>query len=219
TNKSGELPKPRGSFGGRLTSTEGFERWFRADNGVSQAIQTWEEIPRVLLVGDSELVNWRLSVFSEATDGKGTRHWVAWDSIPADFATVKGMGLSKIQTLFEFASECRKYFYTCGRIATGGGKDVPAVVVGQSAFYTSIMPIIAEFVVDHNDTNDADLRQYAARVRDTAVRGFDATSQPFLTPNRIANVARARNQFRRSVGTLFAKRFPELSSSEIKDAS
>lgn len=220
TSKSGPTTfKPRGSFGGRLTSTEGFERWFRADNGVSKATQNWQEIERILTPEDADLANWSLSVFSETTDGKGSRNWVAWDVMPLSFATAKGLKLTAIQTLFEFASECRRYFYTCGRTATGESKDVPAFIVGQSAFYSAIMPDIAKLADEFSKTGTADLREYAARVRTAACREFDATSRPFLTPSRVADVAKARDQFRRLVGSAFAERFSEPDSSATKEAS
>lgn len=226
-SKSGAIIlKPRGSFGGRLTSTEGFERWFRADNGVAKAIESWQTRERFLNPADADLPNWSLSVFSETTDGKGTRNWVAWDVMPADFATAKGIKLSAIQTLFGFASECRKYFYTCGRTATGESRDVPAFIVGQAAFYSSLMPVIAELVADFSmvqaeDSNASEegLRRYAQQIRDVARIEFDATSGPFLTPSRVADVARARAQFRRLTGAAFAKRFPSLESSTTKEVS
>lgn len=218
--KSGAIAvKPRGSFGGRLTSTEGFERWFRADNGVAKAIERWQVIERVRSPGDSDLSNWSLSVFSETTDGKGTRNWVAWDVIPADLATASGDKLGLIQTLFAFASKCRKHFYTCGGMATGESRDVPAFVVGQSAFYASIMPVIADLAAEFRDIETVDLRRYAIRILDAARSDFDATCRPFLTPSRVADVAQARYRFHQRTGDDFTKMFPGPNSTTAKEIS
>ncbi len=200
--------RPRGSFGTRLSSTEGFERWFRAGNGVSVAMQTWRAIPRVLVIEkEAEYADWTISMFSETTDGKGTRSWAAWDEMPAGFAAASGPALSAVQGLLAFADVCRRKFTMAGRTATGD-KEVPLAVTGQAAFYTNLMPLLTRLAdaVNHGET--VDLRTYAEQVTAIARSEFDTMTRPLIATSRVADVAAARSQFRRAVRSELHKLFP-----------
>lgn len=190
---------PRPSFGARLSSTEGFERWFRADNRVSEAVAEWQVLPRVLSVGSSDLLDWSFVLLSDNGDSYGTREWTAWDELPADFASATGGTLASVQALLQFAAECRTRFVHAGRIATGES-GVPALAVsGQVAFYTALMPVILALADDVHASRPIDMQEYSQRVARTAVVEFERATAPLLVPSRVADVARARAQFARLI--------------------
>lgn len=199
---------PRGSFGARLSSTEGFERWFRADNNISFAFNAWRNVRRVVSVSNRDEADWNVSMLSETTDGKGSRIWAAWDEMPLAFAGAEGATLSGIQELLAFASRCRGNFASCGRTATGDSKIPPLAVVGQAAFYTGLVPIISDFAAAVSTGEEPALRDVAEQIARLAVREFEVTTDPLLTPSRIAAVAKARADFRRFTYSAFRKSYP-----------
>lgn len=199
---------PRGSFEARLATTEGFAQWFRSDRGISEALGPWRSVPRVLTIPDSERHLWNLEVLSERTDGKGSREFAAWDSLPAAFAGAEGAALELIRALLDFAGKCRWAFLPAGRTATGESKSSPAIITGQAAFYSAIEPVIAALRSDLTDDTLRPSREYAQRVSDIAVIVFAATTEPLMTPRQIAAVAQARTEFRALVRSSFNKAYP-----------
>lgn len=199
---------PRGSFGTRLSSTEGFAQWFRAERGLRSALRRWYDLERVHSVADDERVRWRLSVLSETTDGKGSREWAAWDSLPAMFAGLEAAAWDATSALLDLAGRCRWAFVPAGRTASGESKDAPLVVTGQTALYASVQPVLLAFInaLHHGDLPDP--RVAAEQIVREAITCFAATTDPLLTPRSVSEVARARAEFARLTHSALNKSFP-----------
>lgn len=199
---------PRGAFGARLSTTEGFERWFRAENGISDALSRWSRPNRLINIADADKAKWRLSVFSDNGDPQGNREWASWDDVPADFAAADGNTLRAIQTIYAYASECRGSFSYAGRMATGSSR-IPAIAInGQASFYSALTSVTAQLEHDVSAGAEIELRRYSREVEVLANREFARATAPLLVPSRVPEVARARATFSRLIRKARNARFP-----------
>lgn len=216
TNAKGVVTElaPRGSFGTTLSSTEGFTHWFRADRGIEKAMATWKQVPRILEIDDADATSWDVALFSETTDGKGSRVWAAWDSLPALFVGAQGEVWNNVRLLLDFASQCRRAFLPAGRTATGESKEAPAIESGQAAFYTQILPILTEVAGAIAGGESPELRAYASQIASVARRNFETTTDPLLTPRQVTQVAKARAEYVRRVSAALNESYPILNQSE-----
>lgn len=189
----------RASFGARLISTEGFERWFRADNRVAEALSGWRALPRMLPVSDAATVDWSFALLSDNGDSYGTREWAAWDVLPADFASAGGGTLEAVQGVLKFAAECRSRFVPAARMATGQSGTPALAVTGQAAFYTAVMPLVLDVAADVHQGRPIDMDAYLRRVAATAISEFARATTSLMVPSRVADVARARADFARLI--------------------
>lgn len=207
--KGGDLV-PRGAFGARLRTTEGFERWFRAENGISEALTRWFATDRLLSVGSADKRDWLLSVFSDNGDPQGNRESASWDNVPADFAGAGGEELIAVQAMYGYAAECRGSFAYAGKLATGASRTPGVAINGQVAFYASLSAITVRLQHDVHANIEIDLWRYSGEVEDLANREFARATAPLLVPSRVAEVARARAAYARLVHKARNSRFQPL---------
>lgn len=187
--------KPRGSWGGQLTTTEGFERWFRADFGVSEAIHRWRSYQRVYTAPTGPS-HWQLAVFSETTDGKGNRDWTDWSTTVLDFADARGEPLGQIRRLLVLASNCRRSMVAAFKVASQDGQVPPGATTAQAAYYTAIAPVIDELIAEHaRGLTERVITGLAVEIRTAALRTFDAATAALATPANVRNVAQARRTY------------------------
>lgn len=205
---------PRGAFGARLTTAEGFERWFRVDNDISAALQRQAAVARILEVDESTSRGWDYSVFSDNGDPQGNREWAAWDVMPVDVAGASGMPLESIRLLLIHASECRSAFAYAGKQATGSVKVPALAVAGQAAFYNGLAPVLADVADDVRHGVLVDSYSYAVRIGRIATAEFIRATDPLLVPSKVGEVARARATFSRLVAAARGKRFAPSDSQE-----
>lgn len=219
TDKTGKVTYvPRGSFGGRLSSTEGFERWFRAENNIVKALRDWNSTERILEVGDADRTSWTYSLHSETTDGKGTRTWAAWDTMPAAFAAADGDLRASIQSLLSFAAECRKAMSYAAKLATGESTEPAMLKSTQAAFYNQIEDVLADLSIDVTQARQRPMDEYALEIVKSALRVFSAGTEPLLTPVNVANVANGRGYYRRAVHKSLHRTYPNLRTDQDSES-
>ncbi len=211
--------KARGGFKTKLSTTEGFMQWFKADRGVARSLRTWRTLPRVLHPSDADRDRWSLEMLSETTDGKGSREWATWDSMPDRFAGAEGEELERIQRLLEFASRCRSAFLPAGRTATGESKASPAILTGQAAFYRAIHPVLTRLEADVAAGEMAPDHIYVDHLTRLAIKVFAVTTDPFLTPSRVAAVAKSRADLQRLLKDALKKAYPNQHNHESEDVA
>ncbi|MFC6154799.1 type I-E CRISPR-associated protein Cse1/CasA [Nocardioides yefusunii] len=216
--KSGDL-KPRGAFGVRLTTTEGFERWFRAENQIRAALDRWARTDRVLTVSSSQKKDWLYSLYSDNGNTHGNREFAAWDELPADVAGASGDALERVRSLLTLAAQCRNTFGYAMKLATGDSRIPPAAEAGQAAFYAGLVPVLAAVAHAVHEGEEVDMRSHALALLRIARREFDRTTAPMLVPSAVARVAHARAEFARLIAKACAQHFPAPASSPEQETS
>lgn len=206
---------PRGAFSARVTSTEGFERWFRAETGISGstgAFNRWKAQPRLAEVG--ELEGWDLAIFSESTNGKGARRWCTWSQMPGRVAYTTLREASAMQALTALAAACKRAIYTEAKTATGDPKAAAITDRIQAAFYSHVEPALAGVIrtIAAGDS-PLDLRATATAITDAARAAFRAGTEPLATPHTLPRVAVARGGLDRRVRRELDTRFPRPETS------
>ncbi len=198
TTKAGSETKPRPSLGVRVVSTEGFERWFRADNGIagaSGALARWLERPRALLP-DPTLAGWDVAVFSAICDTYGGRKWADWSVLPGRASGANPHQTAVMQSLTTFAAACRSKMLFPARIASGDSKTPAFLDQTQAAFYDAVEPILA--AAAHNLAAGApvdmwaSLNQIATQARSAFHHGTEALRHHSLRSTSSARAVYAR---------------------------
>jgi hypothetical protein len=202
--------KPRGSWGARLSTSEGFEKWFRQENGVSAAIRGWRSGARLLSPRDDEMHNWQFGLYSETTDGKGNRQWADWSAVPAVFMSAGGEALEQIQRLLALAAECKSAMAFGLRRATGDSKTPAGLATTQSAFWSRTQPAVETLMAEQEQggLTDEAMRSLASEIRRAALVSFELATAPLGTPSQIRHVARAQRWYAGRTLTLLNKSFP-----------
>ncbi len=216
--KTGPPLALRGSFGARLSSTEGFERWFREENGISAAITRWGATNRMLEPKEDDFSkSWDYAIFSETTDGKGTRQWADWSVVPAAFAGAKGHTGTRIKHLFAFAVSCRQKLTYAAKIATGDSRP-PLAEFAQIAFFNNLQPIVEGLSADVSRDGMRPMREYADQIRRLATTTFAQATSALLTPACVTKVADARAWYEAAVWREFNTKFPRETDSAEEPA-
>lgn len=188
-------PKPRGSFGTRPTTTIGFERWFRVEYGVVDALNTNRRIPRILEPAD----DWELLIFSETSDGKGTRTWADWSSAPLMFVGPKEEQLAETRRLFEFTMVCSRKMRYGSKLAVGdsSSNSSPFSDSAVSTLFTNIQPVVSRLIDVVANDGQPDSMEFMTEIRRIAIVTFSAVTAPLLTLDNVVSVANARGYFAR----------------------
>lgn len=189
--------KARGSFGLRLASAEGFNQWFRDDRKTDESLKQVLSLPRLL--EPETLTGWEIGLFSETSDGKGTRTWCDWSTLPANPAGADVMARTAFSTLMGLASKARGAIYYGLKVASGDSQTPASVDMAQGAFFANIEQVLTEALYDLDQGREVPMRPYADRVLQIAIDTFEAVTEVYATPQSIAVVSLARSGFARSV--------------------
>lgn len=185
---------PRGSFGTRLSTAEGFNRWFAGEQPIQDAVNRWRLVERLV---DSDRLRegcWRIGILSETTDGKGTRTWCDWSDLPLAVAGGDPQAYLAFANLVSLANKARSLTYRGMQIATSTKKPESADAA-QAALMGALEGQLIEAIEALAGDGQVSLEPFASYLVLLAVGSFGASTDPFLTPQNVANVSRARAMF------------------------
>lgn len=208
--ETGTEDKPRTALSARLTSTEGFDRWFRVENGIAGddgALVRWLQAPRALEV-PQRLHGWSIGVCSTRCDPYGGRLSADWSTLPARAAGSDPNVALTMQVLTGFASDCRRKMLYPARLATGDSKSPAFLQTTQQAFYAVLEDVLGDVLVrlareTEGALADAALGRLLVEIATEARGAFIAGTAP-LAAVSIGRVSNARAYYERAVGRLLA---------------
>ncbi len=207
---TGTEDKPRAALSARLTSTEGFDRWFRVENGIAGdagALARWLQAPRALEV-PQRLHGWSIGVCSTRCDPYGGRLSADWSTLPARAAGSDANVALTMQVLTGFASDCRRKMLYPARLATGDSKPPAFLENTQQAFYTVLEDLLGDVLVrlasqTEGALADAALGRLLGEIAAEARGAFIAGTEP-LAAVSIERVSNACAYYERAIGKLLA---------------
>jgi len=204
-------PEPCIALSARLTSTEGFDRWFREENGIAGAdgaLARWLQAPRALNP-PQHLHGWSIGVCSTRCDSYGSRLSADWSTLPARAAGSTTAVALAVQALIGFASDCRSKMLKPARLATGEPKKKPAFLGStRQDFYSAIEDLLGDVLVElasrtRSALTDAEMYKLQGEIAAAARTAFLTGTEP-LAAVSIARVSNARAHYECALGKLLA---------------
>lgn len=199
--------KPRGSFGLRLASSEGFNQWFREDRKTDESLQRVLGVARVL--EPDSLADWWVGLYSETSDGKGTRTWCDWSTLPAGPAGMDARARLQFSSLMGLVSKARGAVFYGLKTASGDSQTPAAVDMAQAALFARIESVLTDALHLLAENAESTMRDHAQQLVRIAIESFHASTETYATPQNIAAVAMARSTFARSVRASFTSIYAE----------
>lgn len=186
---------PRGSFGVRISSVEGFDQWFREDRKTDESLRSLRDITRLVDVAEGD--DWTLALFSERTDGKGNRSWCDWSTIPLNVAGADPLARAAFVPLLGILSKALAFAYHAMKTVTGAKKSAEATDQVKATIMTAAQPHVTSAMHSLASDPGTVMRPYADEIVRAAIRTFEAATDPYVTAQNMAEVALARSNFAR----------------------
>ncbi|WP_158648135.1 type I-E CRISPR-associated protein Cse1/CasA [Nocardioides houyundeii] len=214
------LAKPVSAPDVRLSSTEGYMRWYL--NDLAGSLKVWRDRVRPFLpIDDSEA--WMIGAFAEICDTQGNRKWLDYAFVPRrrlEAPAVMDDGRHGPVRLLEVASEFRKALNGPLRIASEGRGRAEGAPALRAQTERALLAALEEDIassLDARATDSFDAQAVAGRMRKAALVVFDAATEPFATPIGLPNVVTARSRYRFATQNALARLFEAESTTKTKE--
>lgn len=199
--------KARGSFGLRLASSEGFNQWFREDRKTDESLQRVLGVARALQ--PDLLADWWVGLYSETSDGKGTRTWCDWSMLPAGPVGADPTARLSFSTLMGLAAKARGAVYHGLKVASGDSQTPAAVDMAQAALFARIQHVLTDALLALAADAQTTTREHAQQLVRISIDSFHASTEIYATPQNTAAVSLARSAFARSIRASFMSTYSE----------
>lgn len=206
-SKKGQATATRqvSALGARLSSTEGYTRWYR--HRLHDALRSWGT-GRILNPADES--GWSYGVYAEVCHTTGSREWSDWAVLDQAVLSPDPAVALNLANLLSVVEDVRTAMYSPMRIACEGraGKQVNDPILlesAQTAFYAEVeQPLtrVLASVVDGAEIGWADAATEIGRV---GARVFHASTECLTAPTTIPQVSLARTRFEAKVRSVIAK--------------
>ncbi|WP_185995561.1 type I-E CRISPR-associated protein Cse1/CasA [Nocardioides campestrisoli] len=214
------LAKPVSAPDVRLSSTEGYMRWYL--NDLAGSLKVWRDRVRPFLpLDDSD--DWMIGAFAEICDTQGNRKWLDYAFVPRrrlEAPAVMDDGRHGPVRLLEVAAELRKALNGPLRLAAEGRGRAEGAPALRAQTERALLAALEEDIALALDTRPSDAFDAAAvaeRMRNGAVAVFDVATAPFATPTGLPNVVTARSRYRFATKNALARLFEAESATKTKE--
>lgn len=184
------------ALGARLSSTEGYTRWYR--NRINQALRPWGRQDRFSVPSHGH--EWRYGVYSEVCHVTGSREWADWSVLPRDVLAPTDEHALAVTNLLSVVETIRSRMYSTIRLACEGrqgkqSQDPALLETAQTQFYAAVEEPLVGYVAALVAGTQVEARTVAEQIRHLGITTFGNVTQCLLTPETVAQVSMARQAF------------------------
>ncbi len=195
------------ALGARLSSTEGYTRWYK--KRLDKTLQSWGS-GRILNPADEP--GWSYGVYGEICHTTGSREWSDWAVLDRAALTPDAEIGIRLTTLLDVIEQLRSAMYSPMRIACEGrgGKQVADPVLletAQTAFYAEVEEPLSRVLADVVSQVPIDWATVAEEIRRIASRVFHVSTECLTAPTTLPQVSLARARFNSRAYSIVTKTY------------
>lgn len=196
------------AIGARLSSTEGYTRWYK--KRLDQSLQSWGS-GRILDPTDQP--GWSYGVYGEVCHTTGSREWSDWVVLDRAALSPDAEIRLHLTTLLDVIETLRSAMYSPMRIACEGrgGKQVSDPVLlesAQTAFYAEVEEPLTRVLADVVSQVPIEWASVAEEIRRLGSRVFHISTECLTAPTTLPQVSLARTRFNSRAYSIVTKAYP-----------
>lgn len=204
------------SLGARLSSTEGYTRWYR--NRLNDTLRSW---------GNDRIVNpvdepdWAYGIYGEVCHTTGAREWSDWAVLDRAALSPDPRVAVNLATLLKVVEDVRTAMYSPMRIACEGraGKQANDPVLlesTQTSFYAAVEETLTQVLADVVAGVLVDWHTVATEIGRVGSRVFHISTECLTAPSTLPQVSLARTRLDSRVRSVISKVYTPAETNKLK---